>query len=271
MLVRQGWTRVYPTTAAITNSDQGWTCARNGNKNGWKCLDKTSKSAIKWCAISLQYYVFIHLLTSFHLSIDISLQNMLLVLYFSSFLPSVHFSFPGCIPDESTPSRCALKSLNFHLIHCPKNQRPALHIWKGLEIWLNLELHLYSLCMYGWYDILYIIYNDEIRNPPNMILDMVSVQRAKQGSLMWLLNNNPIWTSNVNFIKYLKFWGGPCHDFKWEASTSATCNVKLRKATSFVKSLDGKDAERKAISGALVKGPKGNWRWTWSKKVRKNT
>ena len=193
------------------------------------------------------------------------------------------------------------------LIHYPKNQsqRPALHIWKGLEKWLNLGLHLYSLCMYGWSELIWYIHiymyiYTEIGNTPNMILDMVTVQSFQRAKKSHVISEQQpyltpswrrIWTPNYISVKgkYLEFLGevhvttlsGKQHLLHamwssfatperqhhlwnlWMGRNNKSHNSPLKCHQFLERMLSS------AILGALVKGPEGNWCWTWSKKVRK--
>ena len=122
----------------------------------------------------------------------------------------------------------------------------------------------------------------EIRNPPNMILDMDSVQRAKQGSLMdlgrsmsWLpvgsiyicyMQCEAHWSSTRSFGElYFQHWNFQLPWFKgniiceiWMWKKSHNSHLKCHQ---FLERMLGL-----AIVGLIV-SPKGNLCWTWSKKM----
>jgi len=108
-----------------------------------------------------------HVFTSFHLSKEFyryfTSKPAILFQFLSPFSPC--FIPRWEIPDESTPSRdlkiCRL-ICHLILIHYPKtqSQRPALHIWKGLEQMVELgvafifTMHVWMICI----DMIWILY-----------------------------------------------------------------------------------------------------------------
>lgn len=143
--------------------------------NGW--------NALKWCPISLpfanSFIILLYVFMSFHLS---------------SFIQRFHFK--SCLLHFISP---------FSLFFIPrlyppcdlKNQSPALHIGKSVELGVPFVFTIH----------VWMIWHSEIRNPPNMILEMVSVQRANQGSLMWFLNYNTMSLYNTSLEKNINSKG----------------------------------------------------------------